>query len=53
MANELIDVPTDTLLQLVVAILEVGKPLNYADGEQLEKLGCELQRRMETHGWIC
>jgi len=53
MANEFVDLPTDILVELAVAMLEVGKPLSSADGAQLEKLRCELQGRMETQSCVC
>ena len=53
MTNEFSDLPTNILLELVVAILDAGRPLNFREGAQLEKLGCELQRRMQSHGWVC
>ena len=53
MTNEFADLPTTILLELVVAILDAGRPLNVREGAQLEKLGFELQRRMQSHGWVC
>jgi hypothetical protein len=53
MTNEFNDLPTDILLELVVSILETERPLNRREGAQLEKLQYELQRRMQSQGWVC
>lgn len=53
MMNEFVDITTDMLLELVVAVLEAGRPLTSKEGAHLQKLQCELQRRMEAQGLVC
>ena len=51
--SEFVDLPTDVLLDLVIGILDVERLLTSKDVAELEELQYELQRRLETKGWVC
>ncbi len=53
MVNEFADITTDLLLELIVAVLEAGRPLTSKEGAHFEKIQRELQRRMEAQGLTC
>ena len=53
MVSDFMDIPTDILLDLVVTLLDVGRPLTSVDAAELGGLQCELQRRLEGRGWEC
>ena len=53
MVSDLVDIPTDILLDLVVTFFDVGQPLTSVDAAELEELQCELQRRLQGSGWEC
>jgi hypothetical protein len=53
MLGELIDIPTDTLLDMVLTILAGGWALTSRDVAELEQIQRELQRRGEIERWDC
>jgi len=53
MISQFVDIPTDLLLELVVGILALGRPLTSIEATDLQELQCELERRMQTKGWEC
>jgi hypothetical protein len=50
MLGELRNLPTDTLLDIVLVILAGGKPLSLSEVAELEQIQHELQRRGELEG---
>lgn len=53
MLGELIDIPTDTLLDMVFILLAGGRALTSCEVAELEKIQRELQRRGEIERWDC
>ena len=47
MLGELMNLPTDTLLDMVFVILAEGRQLTSSDVDELEQIQIELQRRGE------
>jgi hypothetical protein len=50
MLGELKNLPTDTLLDIVLVILAARQPLSLAEVAELEQIEHELQRRGELEG---
>ena len=50
MLGELRNLPTDTLLDIVLVILAAGQPLSLSEVAELEQIQRELQRRGELEG---
>jgi hypothetical protein len=50
MPGELRNLPTDTLLDIVLVILAAGQPLSLSEVAELEQIQHELQRRGELEG---
>jgi hypothetical protein len=50
MLGELRNLPTDTLLDIVLVILAAGQPLSLSEVAELEQIQHELQRRGELEG---
>ena len=50
MLGDLRNLPTDTLLDIVLVILAAGQPLSLSEVAELEQIQRELQRRGELEG---
>jgi hypothetical protein len=53
MLGELINIPTDTLFDMVFILLAGGRALTSCEVAELEKIQRELQRRGEIERWDC
>ena len=53
MSGELINIPTDTLFDMVFILLAGGRALASCEVAELEKIQRELQRRGEIERWDC
>jgi len=51
MHGELINVPTDSLVDMLFVILTGELPVTITDGAQIEQIQRELQRRGEDKYW--
>jgi len=47
MLGELMNIPTDTLIDMVCVILAGGVVLTANDAAEIEQIQCELQRRFD------
>jgi hypothetical protein len=51
MHGELINIPTDSLIDMLLAILTCELPFTTTDGTEIEQIQRELQRRGEDRHW--
>lgn len=52
MLGELVNIPTETLIDMICVILEGGIVLGISDVVELEQIQRELQRRSHIDGWM-
>ena len=50
MLGELVSIPTDTLIDMLLVILASELALNADDVAEIDQIDCELQRR-NKHSW--
>ncbi len=51
MHGELINIPTNSLIDMLLAILTCELPVTATDGTEIQQIQCELQRRGEDRYW--
>jgi hypothetical protein len=51
MHGELINIPTDSLIDMLFVILTGELPVTTTDVTEIEQIQCELQRRGEDKNW--
>ena len=52
MLGELINIPSDTLIDMICVILAGGLILTASDVAELEQIQRELQRRADNDSWL-
>ena len=52
MLGELMNIPTDTLMDMICVILAGGAVLSPSDVAELGQIQCELQRRIDNESWL-
>ena len=52
MLGELVNIPTETLIDMICVILEGGIVLSISQVTELEQIQRELQRRSRIDGWM-
>jgi len=52
MLGELMNIPTDTLMDMICVILAGGVVLSPSDVAELGQIQCELQRRIDNESWL-
>ena len=53
MLGELINIPTDTLIDMLYIILAAEVALSASDASEIEQIQRELQRRGSEQCWSC
>jgi len=52
MLGELMNIPTDTLMDMICVILAGGAVLSPSDVAELGQIQCELERRIDNESWL-